>query len=108
MKAILINPFEKSLATIHLSAGDEPYTLLELHRLVGEDALDFAYPYPGEAIAVGDKSALHEPPLPAFVLDGCKHTLYGRAVVIGHSRDGKSRDTKLDVEELSKMIEWLK
>jgi hypothetical protein len=106
MKAILINPFEKSLATIDIAPGDDPFTLMELHRLVGEDALDFAYPYRGEAIAVGDHSALQEPPLPAFALDGFKDTLYGRAVVIGHSRDGKSRDTKLTVDKLSKMIEW--
>jgi hypothetical protein len=107
MKAILINPFEKSLETIDIAPGDQPYTLMELHRLVGEDAIDFAYPYPGETIAVGDKSALQEPPLPAFTLEGHKDTLYGRGVVLGHSRDGKSRDTKLTVEELSKMIEWL-
>jgi hypothetical protein len=107
MKAILINPFEKSLATIDIAPGDEPHTLLELHRLVGEDALDFAYPYPGVAIALGDHSANQQPPLPAFILPGYFPTLYGRAVVMGHSRQGESRDTKLTVEELSKLIEWL-
>ena len=107
MKAILINPFEKSLTTIDIAPGDQPYTLLELYRFVGEDALAFAYPYPGESIAVGDHSALHEPPLPAFTLDGYKGTLYGRGVVLGHSRGGESRDTKLTVDKLSKLIEWL-
>ena len=107
MKAILIDPFEKSLTTIDIAPGDQPYTLIELHRLVGEDCLDFAYPYRGESVAVGDHSRLQEPPLPAFLLDGYKETLYGRAVVLGHSRDGKSRDTKLTVDKLSKLIEWL-
>jgi hypothetical protein len=107
MKAILINPFEKSLATIQIAPGDQSDTLLELHRLVGEDALAFAYPYPGESIAVGDHSALHEPPLPAFTLEGYKRTLYGRGVIMGHSTGGESRDTKLTVDKLSKLIEWV-
>lgn len=107
MKAILINPFEKSLETIDVLDGDGPATILELHRLVGEDTLDFAYPCLGETIAVGDHSMLQKPPLPAFMLEGYNHTLYGRGVVLGRTRDGKSRDTKFTVEKLSKMIEWL-
>jgi len=106
MKAILIDPWNKALETIDINDVDLP-ALLELHRLVGEDALAFAYPCPGVSIAVGDHSALHEPPLPAFTLDGLNGALYGRAVVLGHSRDGKSRDLKLSIGALSKIIEWI-
>jgi len=107
MKAILVDPFKRSLETIDIESGDGPYTLLELHRLVGEDGCDFAYPYPGVTIAVGDHSALQEPPLPAFTLEGYKGTLYGRGVVFGRSSDGKSLDSTLSVGEFSELIEWL-
>ena len=107
MKAILIDPYEKSLATIDILDGDGPATLMELHRLVGEDDLDFAYPYLGETIAVGDHSALQEPPLPSFSLEGYQDILYGRGVLMGRTRDGKTRATKFTVEKLSTLIEWL-
>lgn len=107
LKAILIDPFKRSLETIEITPGDQPETLMELHRLVGENALDFAQPYCGEQIAVGDHSALQEPPLPAFMLEGFRDTLYGRGVLLGYSAGGKSRDTHLSVDQLLKMIEWI-
>jgi hypothetical protein len=107
LKAILIDPFKRSLETIDVMPGDEPETLMELHRLVGEGALDFAQVYRGEQIAVGGHSALQDPPLPAFSLQGYKEALYGRGVVLGYSAGGKSRDTRLTVDALSKLIEWL-
>jgi hypothetical protein len=107
MKAILIDPFKRALETIDIAPGDGPESLMELHRLVGENALDFAQPYRGEQIAVGDHSALHEPPLPAFTLEHYKGILYGRGVVLGYSTGGESRDTHLTVDALSKLIEWI-
>lgn len=107
MKAILINPWEKSLQTIDVKSGTGPETLMELYALVGEDALDFAYPYRGESVAVGDHSALRDPPLPSFRLEGYGERLYGRGVVLGHTASGKERDTRLSVQKLSQLIEWV-
>ena len=107
MKAILIDPWEKSLQTINVKNGNGPEALMELYRLVGENGLDFCYPYPGESVAVGDHSALYNPPLPSFRLEGYGERLYGRAVLLGHSTNGKERDTRLSVEDLSELIEWL-
>lgn len=105
MKAILIDPANRSLETIDVLEGDGPDALIQLHNLVGEDALDFAYPAPGVTIAVGDHSALHDPPLPAFELDGCR--LYGRAVMLGHGSRGQTLPTRLSVDMLSQLITWL-
>ena len=89
-KAILIDPWAKSLETIDLS--ESPVASLEqLYKLVGEDGLDFAYVMPGEGIAVGDHSALAKPPLPSYTLHGYHGRLYGRGVLFGYDSAGAER-----------------
>lgn len=105
MKAILIDPAERSIEMIDVPKGSGPDAIMVLRQIVG-DYLDFAYIRKGESIAVGDHGALHVPPLPRFWIDGCQHPFYGRGVVLGYRSDGSERETRLTVEELSKMIEF--
>jgi hypothetical protein len=105
MKAILIDPWKRSLETIDVIQGTAPEALIQLYQIVG-DYLDFAYFAPGESIAVGEHSALQKPPLPRFFVDGYQWPLYGRGVVLGYHRGGAERETRLTVEELSEMIEF--
>lgn len=105
MKAILIDPFEHSLETIDIDDETVP-ALLQIRKLVHEDGLDFAYVAPGEAIVVGDHSALADPPLPCWRFADYQHPLYGRGVVVGHTAGGKERDTRFTVDDLSKLIEF--
>lgn len=106
MKAILIDPWERSLETIDIRKGSDREALQQLYKLVGEDCLDVAYIRLGESIWVGDHSALADPPLPSYRISGYRDRLYGRGVVIGYNKDGSDRQTKLSVDELSKMISW--
>jgi len=106
MKAILIDPWKKSLETIDMLAGNDIAALQEIYELVGERGLDAAYIMPGESILVGDQSALAEPPLPSYTVHGYRHRLYGHGVVIGYSRDGKERETRLSVDDLARLITW--
>lgn len=101
MKAILIDPQERSLETIEV-IGDETASLIELRKLVDDD-LDFCYFMPGEMVAVGDHSAL-DPSLPPFLIG--EHKLYGRGVVLGHTRDGETRETHFTVETIWPYITW--
>lgn len=105
MKAILIDPAQRSLEWIDVPEGTGPEALMKLRELVG-DYLDFAYIMPGESVAVADHGALQEPPLARFWINGHKWPLYGRGVVLGHHKDGSERATRLTLEELSKMIEF--
>jgi hypothetical protein len=104
MKAILIDPWEKSLATINVRSGDDKAALQELYDLVGENGLDFNTLSPGECILVGDHSALHSPPWPSFRIG--KDVFFGRAVVLGYTKGGSDRDTKLTVDDISEVITW--
>lgn len=104
LKAILIDPWKKSLETIDIESGYDRVALEDLYKLVGEDGIDAAYIMPGESIIVGDHSALADPPLPSFSVEGHKHRLYGRGVVIGYRRDGTERETRLSVDDLFKLI----
>ena len=117
MKAILIDPAQRSLEWIDIPDVPESTvgrrkpdfrrveSLMKLREIVG-DYLDFAYIMPGEAIAAGDHSALQDPPLPRYWISGYHWPLYGRGVVLGYNTDGSERETRLTVEELSKMIEF--
>ena len=107
MKAILIDPWKRSLETIDIKRGNDREALQELYKLVGEDAIDAAYIRLGESIVVGDHSALADPPLPSYWINGYPERIYGRGVVIGYSKDGSDRQTKLTVDEISKMITWV-
>lgn len=109
MKAILIDPWEKSLETIDLIEGKGSQVfcqLKEIYGLVGERGIDAAYIMPGESIIVGDHSSLQEPPLPSYSIHGYRHRLYGRGVVIGYTKSGEERETKLTVDDLSQLITW--
>ena len=46
MKAILIDPWKKSLETITIKGGYNAVALQELYKLVGEDCIDAAYIMP--------------------------------------------------------------
>jgi hypothetical protein len=106
VKALLIDPFAKSVEAI-LIPDDAVSSLMELHRLVGENTLDFAYLKDLRiTIAVGDHSALADPPLASFELEGLAGRLYGRAVVFGYDAAGATVSAKLSVEEMHELISF--
>ena len=70
MKAILIDPWERSLETIDVIKGNDRLALKQLYKLVGEEGIDVAYIRLGESIIVGDHSALADPPLPSYWISG--------------------------------------
>ena|SRR5215472_15126759 len=104
MKAILIDPWEKSIGIVDVEEGTHWAALQDLYKLVGEDGLDFCRLGQGECILVGDHSALHNPPLPHYRIGA--EIFYGRGVVLGYNRDGNERETKLTVEDISRAIDW--
>jgi hypothetical protein len=84
---------------------DEVASLIELRRLVKEGGLDFAYLKDLRiTIAVGDRSALAEPPNPSFQVEGLAGPLYGRAVVLGYGAGGATVSSGLSVEEMHELI----
>jgi len=114
MKAILIDPWERSCATIDIpKAGkgldaDTVSSLAKLYELVGENCLDACYFLPQESIIVADHSALHQPPLASYCVHGHRkvHLLYGRGVVVGYSTGGEERETRLSVDDMHRLIDW--
>jgi hypothetical protein len=106
VKGILIDPAAKSVEEIEIP-DDEVPSLMELHRLVGENALDFAYLKDFRLmIAVGDHSALADPPLASFQVEGFGGVLYGRAVVIGYNARGATVSSRLSVEQMHELISF--
>jgi hypothetical protein len=109
MRAILIDPFARSVEYVEILSGDGPEGLMETYRLVGENGIDTCFPFsdPGEFVIVGDHSALHAPPWPHFRISGYHGWLYGKALVCGRTRGGATRDTHLRVEQVHELVEFL-
>jgi hypothetical protein len=106
VKALLIDPWAKSVEAIEIPEDEVP-SLIELKRLVEEDTLDFAYLKDLRiTIAVGDHSALADPPNPSFEVEGLASRLYGRAVVMGYDARGATVSAKLSVEEMHELVSF--
>jgi hypothetical protein len=106
MKGILIDPWAKSVEAIEIPE-DEVASLMELKRLVGENTLDFAYLKDLRiTIAVGDHSALADPPLASFEVEGLAWPLYGRAVVLGYDARGATVFSGLSVEQMHELVSF--
>jgi hypothetical protein len=106
VKGILVDPAAKSVEAIEIP-DDEVPSLMELHRLVGENALDFVYLKDLRImIAVGDHSALGDPPLASFSVDGILGQLYGRAVVMGYDARGATISSRLSVEQMHELVSF--
>jgi hypothetical protein len=106
MKAILIDPWEHSVEQIEIKQGCDAAALQELYKLVGEDGLDWVSIMPGECICVGDHSALQEPPLASYMVEGIAEPIYGRGVLTGYDGGGNGRDTALSPDFLFNLITW--
>jgi hypothetical protein len=106
VKGLLIDPWAKSVEEVEIPV-EEVASLMELHRLVGENALDFAYLKDCKiSIAVGDHSALADPPNPGFGVEGLAGPLYGRAVVLGYDARGATVSAKLSVQEMHELLSF--
>lgn len=105
MRAILINPYDHSIKFVESTPDLDNY-----YKLIGDDCdcIDtcMAFSQRDEMLVVGDTSALQDPPLPHFTLEGYWHSIYGRALVIGLDPAGESVPTKLTPQELQELVSF--
>jgi hypothetical protein len=94
MKGILIDPEAKSVEAV-----ESEFELVELHKLVGAETLDFCHPLgKTETVAVDDNGMSRE--LTRFFIEGYQWPIYGRAVIFGRDAGGGTVSTHLSVEEV--------
>src|SRR5262245_55960080 len=106
MKALLIDPWARSVEVVEIPK-EELDSIQVFYQLVGEKGLDFAYLREHKcAFVVGDHSALHDPPVPSFRVEGLGWPLYGRSVVIGYGKSGESLECPLSVEAMFELVEF--
>lgn len=100
MKAILIDPYDRSIIGI-LTDG----SLEEIYEIIGCRYVEAAYPFGArEPLFVGDESALRDPPLPQFLVPGWGYPLFGRGVIVGVDAEGDPASTKLTTEQVRKVV----
>jgi hypothetical protein len=102
VKGILVDPFAKSVEYIESESG---FSLEELHRLIGAEALDFFHPFGRtETVAVDDGGVRKG--LTPFSLEGYDWPVYGRAIIFGRDSGGGERSTSLTVEEVHELVSF--
>lgn len=112
-KAILIDPFAKTVTALHLSDHDnDPLPLLaDLYKLIGTDNLDHNTLQNGDSMWCDDNGLLKDWSTQAFFLAPfCPTPLAGKVVVL-RTLPGIDQDTmadcKTDIELLRKAIQWV-
>jgi hypothetical protein len=102
VKGILIDPVAKSVEAIEREGG---FSLGELHRLIGAEALDFFHPFGRTETVVVDDGGMRKGLTP-FRIEGYDWPIYGRAIIFGRDSGGGERDTRLSVEEVHEVVSF--
>jgi hypothetical protein len=102
MRGILVDPVAKSIEYI-VSEGS--FTLSELHRLIGAEALSFCYPFGRTETVVLDDGGIRKGLAP-FGIEGYEAPIYGRAIIFGRDECGGERDTRLSVEAVYELVSF--
>jgi hypothetical protein len=102
VKGILVDPVAKSVGYIEREGG---FSLEELHRLIGAEALDFFHPFGRTETVVVDDGGVRKGLTP-FRIEGYDSPVYGRAVIFGRDGGGGERSTSLTVEEVHEVVEF--
>jgi hypothetical protein len=102
VKGILVDPLAKSVGYIESEGG---FSLGELHRLIGAEALDFFHPFGRTETVVVDNGGVRKC-LASWSLEGYDWPIYGRAVILGRDTGGGERSTGLTVEEVHELVSF--
>jgi hypothetical protein len=100
MRGILIDPFERSIRYVETSA--EPQ---EICKLIESDCLNSHPLGPDEYLFIDDNRSLRES-VPHFDADWWPWPIFGCALILGSSLEGKKTSTHQRVEQLSKTINF--
>jgi hypothetical protein len=102
MRAILIDPFTRSISEVDTAASlDDIYSLLDI------DTLTVVKYDPNNALFLDDEGLLKDKASQEyFWLNGCVQPFAGRGLLIGDSY-GDNRATSLDVAEVRENVRFL-
>jgi hypothetical protein len=101
VKGILVDPVAKSVEYIEREGG---FSLEELHRLIGAEALDFFHPFGRTETVVVDDGGMFKRLTPFWIEGYGDSPIYGRAIIFGRDSGGGERSTSLTVEEVHEVV----
>jgi hypothetical protein len=106
MKAILINPFDKSITEVELKTGD----LAEIYALTDSTIVEAVSVSQGNDVFINEEGLLGDLDEQQFFLLGDNNNgwmmLAGKGLVLGNNSDGDSVSTTLTVPQLWQMVAW--
>jgi hypothetical protein len=103
VKGILVDPVAKSVEYIVSEGG---FSLGELHRLIGAEALDFCHPFGRTETVVVDDGGMFKRLTPFWIEGYGDSPIYGRAIIFGRDGGGGERSTGLTVEEVYELVSF--
>lgn len=86
MRAILIDPFTKTVTEVETEGG-----LHDIYKLIGCDTIDAVYLADGKHnIFVDDNGLTYNEPLPVYQWQGYPQPLAGRGLLMGYNDEGNN------------------
>lgn len=99
MRAVLINPFDKSVSEVEYS-GDykDIYTLIgcDLFTVASDDQIDIWL----------DDEGLYKPGQAFFWYQGMGQPFAGKGLILCRDNEGESIGTSIDIDEVTNKIRW--
>lgn len=99
MKAILIDPFTKTVSEVKHNGNYQ-----EIYKFIKADCFDVVRISEHEAIYVDDEGLYRQEKF--FAWDGYPQPLAGRGLVLGSDDEGNSVSTKLTLDEVRSKVTW--
>lgn len=108
MKAILIDPFEKSIKYVEINNANDVKGLNTMYELIGCNCFDTFRPGELDIMLVDDHGHLKETEEAFFLWKGYNWPLAGKALLFGmDDPHGDLDDVRMTIEQVRTKITWL-
>ena len=106
MKAYLIDPANRTISPVEMTASDDGSNLADMYRLLDCSCVDVVRDaIPGHDIWVDDEGLLYdEPPHGLFYSKRTGQTLAGRGLILSVDAQGDCQSSTCSVEEIGRYI----
>lgn len=102
MKALLIDPVEKTVTTVEHN-GD----FHQIHDLIGCGTFDCPVTLENEDTLYCDDEGLYKDQKGGIIMEDWAYPILGKILVLGTDDEGNSVDVKTTAEEMTQLITWV-
>ena len=102
MKAILINPEDRSVTYVELDKGLDP-----IYKILDCDCFACPIVYGNNDAMYCDDEGLFKPQKGGIIMPDWEYPILGKIIIVGTDEDGNSIDVKSELNYFTDSITWL-